>query len=484
MEIKSASAGTFDRLSGIPYDGAVNRLDWPIAAMAMIVALAVPRLAIGEGDHPSIRNGKAHPILVAKSINGGDPLILDQYRGKKVIIVHLASWDPESVAQLPVWEKFAKSASTDSLVVLGMLHDLDFDRASLFAKWKQIGFPVYHDALNSVNARRMSRAVCIDEHGIVQVISGDIEKITERFVNKEFKFDRNAVRTPVTELPKVRFTKRTAYDANRPLEFIRHGDACFWESNAALASEAIEAYRRAYLLDTSDAVPAFRLGCAYFWRFQSESRAPADLQHAFEAWCVAADREPKNQVFRERLGQFSATPDKRVCSYCWIAEAIQDSGSAPLVPMPMPIEVASPGKQFAPSLDKSEAPPGIAANESALVIDAGIVRLPDTKVAGLVNVVVALIPNAVAVDADRPIRIWVAPSKGVEVDQRIIEIRSPASSNAGRPLMLSVAARLSDTSSDAAHVLKCSAVFESAGAPMRCDFEISIPSTLPDIGKL
>ncbi len=452
--------------------------------MTTVAALAMPQLARGEGDHPSIRNGKAHPILVARSINGGDPLVLDQYRGKKVIIVHLASWDSESVAQLPVWEKFAKSVSSDSLVVLGMLHDLSFDRAALFAKWKQIGIPMYHDALNSVNARRMSRAVCIDEHGIVQVISGDIDKITEHFVNKEFKFDRNAVRTPVTELPKVRFTKRTAYDANRPLEFIRHGDACFWESNAALASEAIEAYRRAYLLDTSDAAPAFRLGSAYFWRFQSEAREPADLQHAFEAWCVAADREPKNQVFRERIGQFAATPDKRVCSYCWIAQAIQDTGSAPLEPMPLPIEVASPGKQFAPSRDKSEGPPEIAANESVLVIDAGIVRLPDSKVAGLVNVVVALIPTAVAIDADRPIRIWVAPSKGVDVDQQVIEIRRSESSNAARPLMLSVAARLPGTSSDAPHVLKCSAVFESAGTPTRCDFEISIPATLPEIGKM
>ncbi|MCB9852028.1 MAG: hypothetical protein H6819_02945 [Phycisphaerales bacterium] len=437
------------------------------------------RHVLGSENHPTIEKGHAHPYLAAKAVDGGEPFVLDMYRGKKVIMLHLAAWDSDGIAQLPAWARFARECDGGSTVIVGIIHDQNIARAALFAKWKKIAFPTYHDPLNQADARRMGRAVCVDEFGIVRVIVHDPAELSESFVGKQFKADRAVVRPPFCEVPNYKITARQAEEGRRCIEYIEHGDACMFDPEPVLIAEAIKAYEKALQDQPEDPAAAFRLGTAYFTRFQSEGRQADDLRKAMDAWSFAAGRDPKNQVFCERLLQFACTSDKRVNSCGWIAEALRETGLTSLLPAPSSIEIAAPSGNFKPNDATPPAPPELPAHPSVWVIDSGVVRAPTPKVRGLVNVIIALTPGHAGVDAGTPVQLWITPPDGVKLSQRRIEGLAPKNGT----LLLSVAAQLPDGPADAMHALKCVAVVAIQGSPTRCDFEVSIPAKLPDLCK-
>ncbi|HPF38478.1 MAG TPA: hypothetical protein P5081_14715 [Phycisphaerae bacterium] len=433
-----------------------------------------PQTSTAAERHPTIEKGNAHPYFAAKAVDAGEPFVLDAHRGRKVVMLHVAPWDAGVVAQLPEWEAFAKRCAESEIDFVGVIQELHFDRAALFAKWKKIGFPAYHDPLNQADARRVGRAVCVDEFGIVRAIAKTPAEVSETFVAKAFKGDRSVMRPPFPETPKIKLTKRRADEARRCLEYIEHGDACMFDPEPVLIAEAIDAYGKAVQSAPREAAAAFRLGVAHLIRFYSDGGSPGDLRSAMDALSVAASLDPKNQVFSERLGQFAATSDKRIDSCGWIAEAMRATGVATLRPPPAAIEAAAPSASFKACADSPASPADITPNATALRVESAVVRTPQPKVPGLVNVLIDLAPGSAAIDNGKPIKLWLIPPEGVSLERRLVE------SAGARRVLLSVAAQLPPGASGDT-TLKCVAVFESSGATTRCDFEITIPAKTPEL---
>lgn len=448
-----------------------------------MVAVALTAASWADEPHPAIRRGLAHPYYALKAVDGGEPFILDRFRGKKVIVLHLAPWDPESVAQLPVWEKFAKEYQSGPAVFVGVIHEAYPDRAALFARWKKISFPLYFDPLNIADARRMARAVCVDEFGIVQSIAHDPSKLSETFISKTFKLDRSMVRPPIETLRKYKQTKRVAGEARRCFEYIENGDTALETPIAAMVKEAIDSYKLALGDQPKDAAAMCRLGIAYRIRYDlREGDSPSDdLDRSLAALSAAVRFDPKNQVSREWLLRYAAPSDKQWNSCGWIEAAEKAVGGGTLDPPPTAIEMAAPMNGFHPDRETPEGPPEASTSSVAIKVDSGIVRVPDTKIRGLVNVLFALAPGeASTFEPEQSVRVWITPPAGVEVEHRMIEAEVPKDAGPGRPVHMSVAARLPDGAPGHVHVLKCVAVFQSNGVPVRFEFDLPVPATAPD----
>ena len=56
----------------------------------VLLGLLNGSVAIGAKYAPEV--GKPHPGFVLPRIDNGEPIRLSQYRGKRVLLVHFASW--------------------------------------------------------------------------------------------------------------------------------------------------------------------------------------------------------------------------------------------------------------------------------------------------------------------------------------------------------------------------------------------------------
>ena len=64
------------------------RLSW-LGGLVVITTLAtVPE----SSDAYQLEVGKVHPDFVLPRIDTGEPVTLSQFRGKKVLLLHFASW--------------------------------------------------------------------------------------------------------------------------------------------------------------------------------------------------------------------------------------------------------------------------------------------------------------------------------------------------------------------------------------------------------
>jgi len=66
------------------------------AVPAIVFATAAVFMFVNE-SHAQVANyapkvGEAHPDFILPSIDDGKPLQLSSYRGKKVLLMHFASW--------------------------------------------------------------------------------------------------------------------------------------------------------------------------------------------------------------------------------------------------------------------------------------------------------------------------------------------------------------------------------------------------------
>ncbi len=61
-----------------------------LGALASVLCLAAAAQAIRAAYPP--RAGEAHPEFTLPSIADGKPVSLAQFRGKKVLLIHFASW--------------------------------------------------------------------------------------------------------------------------------------------------------------------------------------------------------------------------------------------------------------------------------------------------------------------------------------------------------------------------------------------------------
>ena len=66
------------------------------ARLKLGIAIALLLVAVGQqaavADEYRLQAGQPHPDFVLPRIDNGEPVALSQFRGKKVLLIHFASW--------------------------------------------------------------------------------------------------------------------------------------------------------------------------------------------------------------------------------------------------------------------------------------------------------------------------------------------------------------------------------------------------------
>ena len=309
---------------------------------------------------------------------------------------------------MPGWrEAVEEPVKAGKLVAIGVVQEQHPDRARLYKQWRELGWVLYIDALNSLDLSGVPLPLGIDESGVIRLDGRITKESVQAFVEKEYpKSDTSAVRA---ERPDLKSLKK-ARD---------RGDAQFLYDDAADAIDrAIESYETAAKDDPKDARAEFRLGVAYRARYDSSRRKAADVQKAVEHWGNALALNPNQYIWRRRIQQFGPRLDKPYDFYFWVEQARKDilaRGEKPidLFVEPLGSEVAPPSKAGA----------------------AGVVQVPDPDPAGKIHRDERFVTAEPAVT---PFRVRPGARIRVRVTFRLNEALKVHWNNEGDPLAWSV----------------------------------------------
>ncbi|HVP10678.1 MAG TPA: hypothetical protein VMV94_05750 [Phycisphaerae bacterium] len=404
---------------------------------------AVPLLLVAwlsAGPHEALawsyppESGKVHPQIVLYTLDGDRTLALSSLRGKKVLLVHFASWSEESRKMVPVWyEKTKPFVAEGKLAVLGVAHEQYADRCKLFTRWKGIDWPILHDPLNIVPVESVPLVVAIDEYGVVRDVLADPGKLEKSFLGKTFEEPKTPPKNVSDKLPDPRNTRRTASDSRSAAGWRKHGDALILAGRSPQINEAIDTYRRVLTMDNEDALAYFRLGVAYRIRDDRPERQNGDFQAAITAWRKAVELDAENQVFAARLLQYGPRVDKPGSFYAWIEDAekaMKQRGDSPvkLSVEPTTMELAQPGKKFvSESEPAAKEDPGDKAKpdgEKLVHVEQAVVRGMGEHGEGVAAVLVTFRPDAqknICWDAAGPLQLWISKPKSGKLSREFVE---------------------------------------------------------------
>ncbi|MEX2118102.1 MAG: hypothetical protein WD847_00715 [Pirellulales bacterium] len=325
--------------------------------------------------------------------------------------------------------------------MLGIVQEQHPDRCQLFAQWHKLDWPILWDPINVLESAAVPIVVAIDEHGIVRAVSPRPESFERDFLNRQFDDDPpnraagakrpgrktiGASRLDVIEL------RRQADVEASAASWRRLGDALILWHGAGRVDDAIDAYRRALLVDPRDGNTLFRLGVSHRVRSESDQSHAADFQAAIEFWEQALATNPNQYIWRRRIQQFGPRLEKPYPFYDWVDEArraIVERGETPIelaVP-PVGAELAQPARSFAAATDQagSPDPDGKIIRDRDGLIEAEVTLVPSQlRPGGTARVHVAFRPNA-ALQAhwnneSEPLRLWVDVPPGWQVSERLL----------------------------------------------------------------
>ena len=461
----------------------------PDRLVLILLVILSPGATWVEAASPKGR-GREHPPLVLRAVQGEEPISIDAYRGKKVLLLHFAPWLPESYEAVKQWRERTEQLVTDEkLVLLGVMHDQHRDRCALFARWKGIDFPILHDPMNLSNVSRLPTVVGLDEHGVVRVVDPDPDQLVKGFVRKKYKAPKH-LRTPLTDLPDPRHTQRIAGESRSAEGLREHGDALLLRGNPPQIDEAIRIYQQVLQMNPKDWLGHFHLGVAFRTRYDGPGRQPGDFQAAIDAWYAALRLKKKNDVLGGRLQQFGLRHEKPAAMYGWVETArreITASGEMPveLAVEPSPIERAKPRKKFkrakgdAPEGD----PDGKIARDDGKLIELETVVVPSMKKKAYAQVLLIFRPNPDRAvtwsDAADPLRVWIERPKAVKLGRKFVEFSNPPSATSDEERMLNVEIKCGKKTDKESATLRGYALYrvtQSAGEPklLRRDFEVKL----------
>jgi len=258
---------------------------------------------------------------------------------------------------VPVWHRLTKElVESGELAVVGVIQEQHPDRCRLFTQWQQIGWPILHDPICSLDLAAVPVPVAIDEHGIVRVARANPRTIREQFLEVEFDAPGKAGTGERATLLDPDATGKTAAKKGTAEAWRAHGDALVLGGHHDRISEAIDAYEKAVAASKRSAELRFRLGVAHRMRYDGPQREERDFQAAVDAWQQALAIRPNQYIYRRRIQQYGPRLDKPYPFYDWISEArrqIEARGDTPvaLVAEPVGAELASPMRRFTTDSD-------------------------------------------------------------------------------------------------------------------------------------
>ncbi len=381
--------------------------------------------------------GTEHPQIVLPTLEHDSAVAISSYRGKKVLLVHFASWSEECRKEIPRWhEKLKPFVDTGQLVVIGVAQEQHADRCRLFSQWRGIEWPILHDAMNLTGVKNVPTLVTIDEYGLVRDTHPDADSIEAEFINKTFKAPKTTPILGPVKLTDPRLTRRYAGEARRAKEWREHGTALILSGKPPQIEEAIDkAFVRSLETEPGDPDSLFRLGVAHMIRYESPQRRPEDFQSAIDAWRKAHRLRSGCEIFRRRIQQYGPCVDKPFAFYDWVTSArreIVDRGDTPatLQPWPCDIERAKPAKKF--TYDKKQRGPSPDEAEKVNKDRDGLVSISFGAVPGtakkhkrIVQVLVILRPDATRGtewdDGADPPRLWLEKPKTGRLSELFVE---------------------------------------------------------------
>jgi len=390
-----------------------------------------------------IKEGRAHPQFVLPTIDGDQAVALSGFRGKKVLLVHFASWCAESRRDVPLWHKMTKpSIDDEKLVVLGIAHEQHADRCQLFAQWKGIDWPILHDPLNLVDVAAVPFLVAVDEHGIVRDTKLDLQTFGKSFVSGKFAAPDKPVETGSATLPVPKEKRGYAHEARTPQGWLDYGDAVVLAGRKGQIDQAIDAYhwaRKLAMQRTPNLGPEhadifFRLGVAYHMRCERPEHQPGDFQAAVDAWEKALALRPDNEIFKRRIQQYGPRVDKPYAFYDWVKTARMELAKREETPVelacePSVSERSPPADKF--KWSKKKGPKGDPDEKikddrkDLIVVTQAVVRGTDKKNRNVAQVHLTFRPNAEFDahwdNASDPLRLWIRKPKTGRVSRRFVE---------------------------------------------------------------
>ncbi len=421
-------------------------------SLSALAALAIGASLAAAGPAPaySPKAGRQHPPLALWNLEHQEVVSLAGLRGKKVLLIHFASWSADCREDVPLWYEKTKPLVNDGkLVVVGVAQEQHPDRCRLFAQWKELEGPILQDPVNITRVRAVPVMTAIDEHGIVQDTQPKLETFEKDFVNKTFKGEANPVAHEALEPPDARVTRRMADEARSAASYCDHAEALLIAGEPAQIVEAIDVYGQAIEKDKKLARAYFGLGVAYRMRYDGEGRQSGDFQQAVDAWTKALKRSPNHFIYRGRLSQYGPRPNKPVAFYNWVETARKEIAARGQTPAPLVAELigaelnspkdSPPGHDVPPKGDPKGA---IKRDEKGLIqIEQVVVMAADRSQAGRIGVHLTFRPN---VERDghwhneaEPLRVWIAKTAGVKIEPQVLEFAGPKESVTDEPRTLS-----------------------------------------------
>lgn len=335
---------------------------------------------------------------------------------------------------MPAWnQKLQEYVRDGKLVVLGIAQEQHPERNRLFTQWHRIDWPVLYDPINAMQVRGVPIEVAIDEHGIVRATQVKAETIEQDFINKTFPAAGAEAPEPVkAKRPDLAALRPRAEEARSADAWRELGDALVLWAGQKKIGDAIEAYSQAIKIRPEDGDAHFRLGVCYRMRYETEQRQPSDFQTAVDHWTKARQINPNQYIWRRRIEQYGPRLIKPYPFYDWVETAASDikaRGEKPaeLRTQPTGSELAEPDSTFdAGSGDATSPDPQgrVFRDAKKLILTEVTVVPPHLKAGETVRVHVTLRPNGKLKahwnNEAEPLRLWIDPPEGVEVQPRLL----------------------------------------------------------------
>ena len=235
------------------------------------LALAAPATATLAAPR-QLEVGAPLPDLELPTVDGDATLRLSSFRGRPLLVVHLASWSEACREHVRVWDELTRPwRESGELALVGLAEEQQRERAALFARWQGFDWPILWDPLDLAGVDSVPALVFVDAHGIVRDTTPHPERFEATCLQVEFPAPEPA---PPDAPPPVRAELLDAPGESRERAYaaLLFGDASALDD--ALA--ALEASDGA----SADPWASFRIGVARTLRHDSEHVRPGDLQRA------------------------------------------------------------------------------------------------------------------------------------------------------------------------------------------------------------